>query len=330
MRRSHSRTVLIALLAILVLLGCTVAAAGTWATGPSLRCERPQRGSVQVGWSARTVVSGGRERCYYLYVPAGYDPARPAPLVVSLHGFLSNPASQAWLSGWHKLADQEGFLVAYPQGTSWPQRWNAGTAGNAGVDDVQFFRDLLDDLAGAAAVDLSRVYVNGFSNGGGMSVRIACQAADQVAAIGTVAAAVVEFRDCAPAHPVPVLAFHGTADPIVPYEGGDVRAQPLREGAEQTRAPTHLLGAEQWTARWAEGNGCTPKPESIPPQGDVRGVQYTHCNQGADVILYTIEDGGHTWPGGVPIPIVGKTTRAIDATEEMWRFFQAYKREIQP
>jgi polyhydroxybutyrate depolymerase len=250
--------------------------------------------------------------------------------VVSLHGFLSNPESQAWITGSHKLADQEGFLVAYPQGTSWPQRWNADTAWSAGADDVQFFRDLLGDLASTAAVDRSRVYVNGLSNGGGMAVRIACQASDQVAAVGVVAAAVVDLQNCIPTHPVPLLAFHGTADPVVPYEGGDMRGRPLREGAAWTHAPTHFLGAEEWTARWAEGNGCAPEPESIPPQGDVRGVQYTHCNQGTNVILYTIEDGGHTWPGGPPIPIVGKTSEAIDATEEMWRFFQTYERDVQP
>ena len=325
---NFSRSVVIAALAILVLLGCTLAAGGYWGTGASLRCKWPQQGSLQVGWSARTVVSGGQQRCYHLYVPSSYDPARPAPLVVSLHGFLSNPASQAWISGWHKLADQEGFLVAYPQGTSWPQRWNAGAAWNAGVDDVQFFRDLVDDVAGAGAIDRSRVYVNGFSNGGGMAVRIACEAGDQVAAIGTVAAAVVQVGDCNPARPVPVLAFHGTADPIVPYEGGDMPSRLLREGAEQTRAPARFAGAEEWTASWAEGNGCATEAESIPPQGDVRGERYTHCNQGADVILYTIEDGGHTWPGGVPLPIVGKTSDAIDATEEMWRFFQAYKLDV--
>jgi polyhydroxybutyrate depolymerase len=327
---NRRRSVVIAALAILVLLGCTLAAAGYWGTGPSLRCVWPQRGPAQVGWSTRTVASGGDERCYLLYVPASYDPARPTPLVVSLHGFLSNPASQALISGWHKLADQEGFLVAYPQGTSWPQRWNGGATWNVGVDDVQFFRDLLDDLASVAAVDRSRVYVNGFSNGGGMTVRIACDAADQVAAIGTVAAAVVEFQDCSPTNPVPVMAFHGTADPLVPYEGGEMPSRPVREGAVRTRAPTHFVGVEEWTASWAEGNGCTLEPETIPPQGDVRGVQYTPCNQGAEVILYTIEGGGHTWPGGVPIPIVGKTTEAIDATEEMWRFFQGYERDVQP
>jgi polyhydroxybutyrate depolymerase len=324
------RTIVIAVLVLLVVLACALAAGVYWGTGSSLRCERPQQGPAQVGWSARRVVSGGRERCYTLYVPAGYDPARPAPLVVSLHGFFSNPESHALITGWNKLADQEGFVVAYPQGTSWPQRWNAGAAWNAGVDDVQFFRDMLDDLSGAAAVDPSRVYVNGFSNGGGMAVQIACQAADQVAAIGTVAAAVVDLPDCAPSRPVPVIAFHGTADPLVPYEGGDMRGRPLREGAEGTRAPTHFVGAEEWTAKWAEGNGCTPQPESIPPQGDVRGKRYTGCGQDADVVLYTIEDGGHTWPGGVPIPLVGKTSHDIDATEEMWRFFQAYTLDSQP
>lgn len=321
---------LLILLAALLLLGCAVVAGFYWGTGPSLGCEVPAQRSAEPGWSARTVLSGGRERCYHLFVPPGYDPARPVPLVVSVHGFLSNPDSQAWITGWHRLAAREGFLVAYPQATSWPQRWNAGADWNAGVDDVGFFRDLLDDLTGVAAVDRSRVYVNGLSNGGGMTVRIACEAADQIAAIGTVAAAVVDLQDCAPAGPLPLLAFHGTADPLVPYEGGDVHRRPLREGAELTRVPSRFLGAEAWTARWAEGNGCEPTPEVIPQQGDVRGVSYTGCDQGADVVLYTIEDGGHTWPGGPPIPIVGKTSDDIDATETMWQFFQGYRQSSQP
>ena len=313
-----------------LLLACAVVAALYWGAGPSLRCAFPARGPVQAGWSARTVISGGRTRCYHVYAPPGYDPAQPLPLVVSLHGFLSNPNSQALISGWHGLADREGFLVAYPQGTSWPLRWNAGATWGSDVDDVQFFRDLLDDLSAARAVDLSRVYVNGFSNGGGMTVRVACGAGDRIAAIGTVSAAVVALRDCAPALPVPAMAFHGTSDPIVPYEGGNLHGQPLRQGAELTQAPSFFVGAEAWVAHWAEGNGCDPAPEEIPPRGDVRGVRYTGCDQGADVILYTIEDGGHTWPGGVPIPLVGKTSKDIDATEEMWRFFQAHRREIQP
>lgn len=305
---------------------CLAIAVTYWGTGPSLRCRFPAQAEVQPGRTVRTVVSDGRQRCYHLYVPSGYDSARPLPVVVSLHGFLSNPASQAWISDWHKLGEREGFLVVYPQGTSFPQRWNAGASWSAGaVDDVQFFRDLLEDLSAVVAVDRTRVYVNGFSNGGGMAVRIGCEAADRVAAIGSVAGAVVDLQDCNPARPVPVLAFHGTADGIVPYEGAEMQGRPLRKGAELTDAPTYFVGAEEWVARWAAGNGCDPAPASIPPQGGVGGRRYTGCDRGAEVILYTIEGGGHTWPGGPWLPGVGKTSRDVGATEEMWRFFQNYE-----
>lgn len=330
MKPRHDRTLLLAILGILLLLGA-VAAGFYWGTGPSLRCMVPGQEPAEPGrpgWSARTLVSGGRERCYHLYVPPGHDPAQPAPLVMSLHGFLSNPDSQAWISGWHKLARQEGFLVVYPQGTAWPQRWNSGAAwGTSDINDVQFFRDMIDDLATVATVDPSQVYVNGFSNGGGMTVRIACEAADQVTAIGTVASAVVSMGDCNPSRPVPTMAFHGTADPLVPYEGGDMPGRALPWGADLTRAPTYFVGAEAWVADWAGRNGCAPAPGMLPPQGDVRGVRYTGCDLDADVLLYTIEEGGHTWPGGPPIPAVGKTSSDIDATDEMWGFFQTYRLE---
>ena len=126
---------------------------------------------------------------------------------------------------------------------------------------------------------------------------------------------------------MPVMAFHGTADPIVPYEGGVLHPSPLAWAAGLVSAPTYFVGAEDWVATWAEGNDCDPSPEGIAPHGDVRGVRYTGCDQGAEVILYTIEDGGHTWPGGLPIPGLGKTSRDIDATEELWRFFQQYRLE---
>ena len=312
--------------AVTLLCVCSAAGMAYWAVGRSLGCENPVQGPAQPGWSARTVVSGDRERCYHLYVPRGYDPSESVPIVVSMHGFLSNPNSQAVISGWHRLADREGFLVVYPQGTSFPKRWNAGvTWGAAPVDDVQFFRRMLDDLSTVAAVDRSRVYVNGLSNGGGMAVRIACEASDQVAAIGTVAGAVVGFYDCNPSRPVPAMAFHGTADPVVPYEGGDMRGHILPWGADLTDAPTYFVGAEEWVAIWATGNGCDATPKVIPPQGDVRGVQYADCDQDAVVTLYSIVEGGHTWPGGAPIPGVGKTSTDIDASEEMWRFFEAYR-----
>jgi polyhydroxybutyrate depolymerase len=325
---SKRRRGLLTVLALIVLFLCLIAVAvgGFWATGPSIQCTAPDQGAAQIGWSARTVVSGGRLRCYHLYVPPGYDPAQPAPVVVSMHGYVLNPETQAAISGWHKLAGREGFIVAYPQGTSYPRRWNAGDTWSAGeVDDVQFFRDLVDDISANAAVDRSRVYANGFSNGGGMSVRLACDAADAVAAIGSVAGAVVDMTACDPSRPVPAMAFHGTADWIAPYEGGLMQVLPLRYAADIVHAPSYFVGAEKWVAALAGLNGCEPIPETLPPQGDVLGRRYVGCDQDADAILYTIDDGGHQWPGGGTIYGAGKNTMHIDATEEMWRFFQRYR-----
>jgi polyhydroxybutyrate depolymerase len=307
---------------------CLITALASWFVGPSLRCEQPSSGSVQAGWSARRLVSGDVDRCYHLYVPSGYDPAQPPPLVVSYHGFLSSPNTNSLLTRWSKLAEQEGFLVAYPQGSNFPQRWDAGpTWGAAGVDDVQFFLDLLDDLSLAALVDPDRVYVNGFSNGGGMSVQLGCKAAGKVAALGSVAGAIVDTDDCSPSRPVPVMAFHGTDDPLVPYAGGPMEGWLLRFAAGATNAPVFFAGAPDWVAGWAEQNGCSAEPEAIPPQGDTQGIRYTGCDEGAQVIFHTIEDGGHTWPRGRPIPFMGKTSRDVDATEELWKFFQAHTLE---
>jgi polyhydroxybutyrate depolymerase len=330
MSSKWKRILLISIIAILLLL-CAVVAGTYWMVGPAVRCELPEGSSAEAGWSARTITSGGLERCYYLYVPPGHDPAQPAPVVFSFHGFLSNPESQALIAGWHKLAAQEDFLVVYPQGQKFPQRWDAGaTWGDSDVDDVQFFRDMLEDLSSIANVDQARVYVNGFSNGGGMTVRIGCEAADLVAAMGTVAGAVVSMEECKPSRPVPTMAFHGTSDPVVNYEGGDMRGWLLRWAAGITHAPLYFVGAEDWVATWAEGNGCSLSPEDIPPQGDASGVRYAGCEENAEVILYTIDAGGHAWPGGWPIPLVGKTSRDIDATEELWAFLQEYRLKGQP
>ncbi len=324
------RVILIIVVTALLLL-CAVAAGFYWGVGPALRCVLPAEGPVRPGWSARSVPSGGRDRCYYLFVPSEYDPDVPVPLVLSFHGFLSNPESHALITGWHELAEQEGFLAVYPQATQFPHRWNAGADwGDQGIDDVQFTLDLIADLSSSAALDHSRIYVNGFSNGGGMTVALGCDAADQIAAMGTVAGAVVGIADCAPSRPVPLMAFHGTADPIVPYTGGDLPRHAIRKGATVIGVPNYFVGAQEWVTGWAEGNGCQPAPEIMPPQGDVRGKIYTGCDENADVILYTIEDGGHTWPGGWPIPAVGKTSTDIDATEEMWRFFQTHRLEDRP
>lgn len=266
------------------------------------------------GW----IASGGQRRSYLLHVPAAYDPAMPAPLVISIHGFAEWPAHQMQISRWNDLADRHGFIVVYPAGTGFPRRWRAGggTAADA-MPDVTFIADLLDDLAARYTIDSKRIYVNGLSNGGGMSYLLACQLADRIAAAGSVAGAYLfPLSACQPSRPVPFIAFHGTADPIVPYAGGPSASFDL---------PFPVV--PDWIAAYAQRSGCDAAPVPLPGRGEVSGVQYAGCRDGADVVFYTIAGGGHAWPGGEPLPrfIVGHTTQDIDATAVMWAFFSEHR-----
>lgn len=264
-----------------------------------------------------TLISSGEKRSYLLYVPKSYDPNTPTPLIISMHGFAEWPAHQAQISRWNDLADQQGFIVVYPAGTDFPLHWR--TRGNAppGQDpalDVQFISDLIDKLEGAYNIDPARIYANGLSNGGGMSFVLSCRLSERIAAVGMVAGAFVyPWEQCKPARPVPAILFHGTADPIVPYQGGPSRSFDLPFPA-----------IPDFAAELARRNGCADTPEKIPPSGAVSGLRWTGCK--ADVIFYSVAGGGHTWPGGVPLPefITGPTSPDIDATRVMWEFFSAH------
>jgi len=265
------------------------------------------------------IVSGGEERTYVLHIPKNFDPSSPTPLVISLHGFAEWPAHQMEISRWNDLADREGFLVVYPAGTGFPLHWRTrgdSSDPNLPMTDVRFISDLIDRLMVEYKIDPARIYANGLSNGGGMSDVLACTLAERIAAIGGVSGAYLFPRgECRPPRPVPVIAFHGTDDPIVPYGGGESASfhEPFPPVAE-------------WAAGWAARNGCTGKPESISPSGEVTGIRYGACREGAEVILYTIHGGGHACPGGEPLPewLVGRTTRDIDATAVMWEFFRLH------
>jgi polyhydroxybutyrate depolymerase len=257
-------------------------------------------------------------RKYLLYVPESYNPSTPTPLVISLHGFAEWPAHQMELSGWNTLAEENGFIVVYPSGSGFPKRWRISETGTPSdpTIDVQLISDLIDQLKQEYNIDLWRVYANGLSNGGGMSFLLACELSEQIAAIGSVSGAYLfSLEDCHPSRPVPLIAFHGTADQIVPYYGGP---------SSSFDHPFPLV--PEWIEAWAERNGCSLTPNELLGQGEVSGIRYTHCQQKAEVIFYTVDGGGHSWPGGEPLPkwIVGHTTQDIDATRVMWEFFRQY------
>ena len=260
-----------------------------------------------------SLVSSGEKRKYLLYVPKSYDPASPTPLVISLHGYSEWPFHQMQQSGWNDLAEQYGFIVVYPSGLGLPKRWRTHDP----QPEVAFISDLIDKLAGQYHIDPNRIYANGFSNGGGMSFVLACQLSERIAAIGSVAGAyLLPWSACQPARPVPTIVFHGTADPIVPYLGGPSRSFDLP-----------FPSIPEWVEALARQQGCSGVPQAIPAEGKVSGVQYTGCDAGAEVVFYTIADGGHAWPGGKPLPkfIVGHTSADINATRTMWAFFQRHR-----
>jgi len=266
------------------------------------------------------LVSSGEKRSYLLYVPRSLDSSTPVPLVLVFHGFAQWPANQARVSQWNSLADEEGFIVVYPSGTGFPKRWRGAGINVEGMDpliDVKFVSDLIDKLEGQFNIDAARIYATGLSNGGGMSFLVSCTLSDRIAAIGGVAGAYLyPMPQCDRSRPVAMMLVHGDADPIVPYLGG----------------PSHSFtipfpSIPVWAKEYAAFNSCKTSPEPISGlEEDVTGIHYSGCDQQADVDFYTILGGGHSWPGGKPLPkwIVGKTSQSFDTTRVMWDFFVAH------
>ncbi|MBX3084909.1 MAG: hypothetical protein KF716_24960 [Anaerolineae bacterium] len=298
-------------LVILISLMLVVQAAPTHAVQAAAACPSPAI-AVKTGQSDERLTVQGLNRRYLLYIPATYDPKLPTPLVFSIHGFASNPEQQQAYSHWETVADKEPLIVVYPQGTGLPSRWNAGDSSYIGastVDDVGFLRQVVATISETVCIDPTRIYVSGLSNGGGMSNRMACQASDMIAAMGSVAGAYSPV-DCKITRPVPVIAFHGTTDPIVDYHGN---------------ASQNFPDIASWAKEWAERDGCSLTPAKIAATGDASGIRYTNCKDDAEVVLYTIDDGGHTWPGGgLEFGFLGKTSKDIDATAVMWDFFKQH------
>lgn len=256
----------------------------------------------------------GQTRSYELHVPMSYDGATPLPLVFNFHGFTSSGPAQRASTGMDDTADDNGFIVAYPNGLS--NSWNGGVccgvSGLEDVDDVDFTRAMLDDLGARGCIDLSRVYATGMSNGGFMSHRLACEASDIIAAVGPVAGVLgIPPGDCNPERPVPVIHFHGTADNIILYEGGG-----LVESASVVDT----------VELWADLNDCTDEPTVTFDEGDVTCETASECADGATVTLCTIADGGHCWPGspcGSVGPVdLGMATTDILANDAMWALFE--------
>jgi polyhydroxybutyrate depolymerase len=290
-------TTAVCILAFSLLLAC----AGVANTNRQAVGERPPPQTT-----SGELTSGGEARRFQLHLPSGYAGESPLPLVVNLHGYTANGRAQEALSGMSAKADRERFIVVYPEGRGERQGWFVGP-GSQGDVDIRFIRDLVTQLQSQFRIDASRVYATGMSNGGGLTNRLGCEMADVFAAIAPVSGAYFFYEECRPARSMPVVAFHGTADQIVSYAG-------------QGRA---LPPVADWAAAWARRDGCAADASVTLSQGPVTGQTWNACRDGAEVVLYTIEGGGHTWPGR-GLPGANRPSNDIDATDIIWAFFTAH------
>lgn len=295
------------------------------AASTSLAVDCSDVGPVASGLQTGSITSGEVEYDYQWTIPSSYD-GSPLPVVLDFHGLASNGEEQGEFIGWPALAEAEGFIAVQPSGPplslSIPHGWEIpqfDTAADDVRNDVAMVLDLLDHLAANACIDPTRIYSTGFSMGGMFTSTLVCELADVIAAAVTVAG-LNHHDECEPSRPVPFLAFHGTADDVTPMNGSKVgpEGSPERQFFEFEQIMPEEL------AQFADDFGCSETVDSSV-SASVTLTSYLGCDDDVEVGFYTIEGGGHTWPGSVKFeatPGTGVTTMEIDATAIAWDFFQ--------
>lgn len=275
-----------------------------------------RRAFAASGNKTLTMEFAGRSRSYILHVPPSYNSAKPVALVMVLHGGGQSPASAERMSHMSERSDAQNFIAVYPSGTGRLANvptWNAGScctyAMENHIDDVGFLGALIDKLERDYSVNPRQVYATGISNGGMMSYRVACELSEKIAAIAPVEGA--QDIECKPTAPVSLLVFHGTADRLVPFNGGTT---PFQSGPR--RSDNSVANAISF---WTKQDGCSPTPEH-KESAEVHIDNYSGCKDGTGVALYAIQGGHHMWPG---LPISGNH---VEATDIMLKFFFAHSK----
>ncbi len=276
-----------------------------------------------------TIMHQGQERSYFLHVPAALQGAQGVPAVMIFHGGEGDGRDAESASRLTAAADAGGFVAVFPNSPG--QQWNDGRATTASAfDDVGFVRALVGELQVRNGVDPNRVFAAGMSNGGMFTQRLACDTAGTFRAYAVSVANMP--RDlaplCSPSQPVPMIFFNGTADRLMPFEGGDIAtSRVMRAGVGGT-----VLSRDETQRFWAEQNGCAQVgavrdlPDQVDDGTSVSFQDITGCRGGAVLQFYTIEGGGHTWPGGVGgrPRVTGLVSQEVNATREIVGFFRQF------
>jgi polyhydroxybutyrate depolymerase len=260
----------------------------------------------------------GHLRRYMMFVPKDYSGEVSYPLVISLHGYGWTATDEMYYTMLHQVAEANDYLVVYPSGNP---NWNSGIGNDPNwptpdINDVGYIDALLDTLSNFYNIDQGRIYAAGFSNGGRMAYRLACQLSDRIAAVASVAGVLStdNVAECNPSHPMPVLYVHGTDDTLV--------------GLDST---PYRLSVDQTVSYWTEFNNCTKMDSitlpDIDPDDDstVEKYSYTACDNDSSVVFYKVINGGHSWPGAELLSWTGATNQDFNASEEILNFFNNYQ-----
>jgi polyhydroxybutyrate depolymerase len=273
--------------------------------------------------TADSMEHGGGKRTYRVYVPPQYQDGTPLPLVLMLHGGVGTGRQLENTSGMNDVARREGFLVVYPDGLG--RTWNAGSccgrAARDNVDDIGFIKALLDTVAGRLSVDRGRVYMTGMSNGALLSLRMACESPETLAAVGSVAGTVV-LETCQPRVPIPLIMIHGEDDGHVRVDGNTGCGPGNANG----------MAVQEVIDTFSAANGCPTGPTSTTEQHDTGSCQLrSGCAGGSQVALCLLPNAGHEWHGGSFIPdltVCQGDGPQVDfpTSEVLWRFFSGHRR----
>lgn len=294
----------LSLIVVAFIFGCAAPQVDKQTTGKKPILERGERQQIKIG---------KKRRRFYVYTPSSYDGKQPVPLVFDFHGSGGNPRGEVGYSDSANLAEKKGFILVALDGIYSRKSWNTAKDPK-GVDDIGFIKQVLGIITGKYNIDKNMIYALGMSGGARMSSRIGCDLADTFAAIAPVAG--VQFLDdCSPSRAVPVITFHGKKDLVNHYTH------------RSNSRPYWIHGVEDSVDKWVKANGCNPTPQSTKISKVVTKLNWIECRDGADVVFYQIEDGGHTWPGS-PVTLTagwaGKTNKDIVAIDLIWEFFVAH------
>lgn len=257
-------------------------------------------------------------RSFIVHLPPQYSAGSTLPVVFNLHGYGSDAAQEIFYTRMDLTANANAFICVFPDGLS--NSWNSGFSGtgpyNSGVNDVGFISKIIDTVYQLYGCDLTRVYACGMSNGGYQSYRLACELENRIAAIASVTGTITDSTAfyCTLARRVPVLEIHGTADPLVPYNGDP-----------------GSYSIENLISFWINKNQCFLESDTtnLPDidntdSSTVQRIRYTNCSQNARIWLDKVIGGGHAWPGASIPFIYGPTNKDLNASQEIWNFFKQY------